>query len=201
MIEYNRSVLDQIETTMIYSGVLRKRGVPMNSTRETMKAYREHIARNVKKGDPLRKNVLTDAKRKTDRIRLGEMYCFAYPVPKNKSTLPYFDQLPLMICTKIDRNGFEGINLHYFPPGMRENLFLSLMDQRTTSSFGEQSRIKPPIGVGLGYRSYLRRKVFSSIIHIKATDWFSALYLPIENFYGREANKVWRDTIAAENKL
>jgi len=53
----------------------------------------------------------------------------------------------------------------------------------------------------LGYRSYLRRKVFSSIIHIKATDWFSALYLPIENFYGREANKVWRDTIAAEIKL
>ena len=195
MIDYSKSVFDQIEKTMILSGVLRKRGILSVSIREAMKEYKTYIRSSTKKGDVLRKNVLRDVKRKADRIRIGEMYSFAYPVPKYKSTLPYFDQMPVMICTKIDRNGFEGINLHYFPTELREALFENLMDQRTTGSFSEQSRFKMPIDVRSGYRTYLKRKVFSSIIHIRATDWFSALYLPVENFYGREANKVWLDTI------
>lgn len=188
MINYNKSVLDQIEYTMIVSGVLKKRGVPVNSVSETMKEYKQFIQSSIKKTNLLQKNILTDVKRKADRLRVGEMYCFAYPVPKYRDTLPFYDQIPVVICTEVNRNGFEGVNIHYFPIEEREKFFKNIVERRTAVSFGEQTRFKMPMEVDIGYRSYLKRKVFSSIIHIRATDWFSALYLPIQKFYGRRWN-------------
>ena len=60
------------------------------------------------------------------QLEIGKMYMFAYD-PATKETLPYWDNLPLVVICDPLPTGFSGINLHYLSPLLRANLLDRLM--------------------------------------------------------------------------
>ena len=57
---------------------------------------------------------------------LGEMYILSYN-PENQKTMRYWDAQPCVFVIENHRDGFLGINLHYYPINMRKSLFNALM--------------------------------------------------------------------------
>jgi len=61
--------------------------------------------------------------RKSNAVMLGRVYAFRYD-PKNKNTLSFFDETPLVIPFDfkdgVDSLGFLGINLHFIPRYQRK---------------------------------------------------------------------------------
>jgi len=81
-----------------------------------------------------------------NRLFQGQMVFFKYkPISEsfiNKNT--YYDIFPLVMITEVYRGGFEGINLHYIQPNLRQFLFDAIM------------RGLPTIKAGMEWRNRIR---------------------------------------------
>lgn len=163
-----------------------------------------------------RNRLLSDSRTRarTEFLR-GRMYAFVYD-PKTKKTLPYYDRFPLAILIEpaLDRktgqaNGFYGLNMHYLAPKTRALFLDTLMEYTTTRELDERTRFtltyqllkkaakfrefKPC------FKHYLPEHVISQMVEIKAPDWITACYLPVDHFAKRGRYYVWADSMRKIN--
>ena len=98
----------------------------------------------------------------------GHMYLFEYNA-KYRTKLPYYDEFPLVYVIKATRTEFWGANLHYLSPKKRVWCIKRLMD----------GRVDIP---RVCFHKYLLSNVGGYLLDLAATEWTTAILLPIENF-------------------
>lgn len=141
--------------------------------------------------------------KRMDKSAIGEMCMFFYDA-KNKKTLPYWDQVPLIfVVDDTDPAHFLGINLHYLSPFRRAQLMDALyaiaekhddkilrlkLSYRVLRASSKFSAFKPCL------KSYLKPNVKSRFLYVPPKMWDHALLLPTQRFVGASSEKVWRDS-------
>ena len=138
-----------------------------------------------------------------NRNLVGTVHMFRYN-PKEKLTLPYYDQYPVVIIVGKARGGFNALNLHYLPVNLRIR-FLDMLYQYTTNDrFDETTRfmsfwnrinkglmkkfLKPMI------KTYLTDNIDGYICKVPASEWEIAAFLPFQRFRKKNQSVVWRDS-------
>ncbi len=129
----------------------------------------------------------------------GNMYMMFYDA-KFKKKLPWYDRFPLVIPfdTRTVRNGFYGINLHYIPPLMRQNLLEEMYKYPTEDGvvigyeyFRSVSRMRPAIPC---VKKYLWSRIKRVPMQVQKEYWDVAAMLPTGNFGGTNTNTVYADS-------
>jgi hypothetical protein len=149
----------------------------------------------------------TDKGRAKSQLRgdqvYGSMYFFEYD-PKHKDTLPYYDRFPLIFPINKVKGGILGMNMHYLPPKMRAQLMDALYTVSSDKSYDENTVLnlsykmlqsasqfrffKPTV------KMYLAKQVRSRFIKINASEWDTALFLPVQSFQKQSQGVVWADS-------
>ena len=134
----------------------------------------------------------------------GKLYMFYYD-PKYKETLPYYDRFPLVFPYKAMNNGFMGLNMHYLPHFQRVQLMTRLMAFANNKNLDNTTKIKYSWELINGVsrfklaesciKHYLKDHVDSMFIEIPASEWHTAMMLPVERFVGANKNKIWGESI------
>ena len=133
----------------------------------------------------------------------GSMYFFEYD-PKHKDTLPYYDRFPLIFPINKVKGGILGMNMHYLPPKMRAQLMDALYSVSSDNNYDEGTVLninykllqrasncrvfKPTV------KRYLAKQVRSKFIKIAASEWDTALFLPVQSFQKQSQGTVWADS-------
>ena len=151
-----------------------------------------------------RKVMNSDSEQVRNSIVPGSLYMFLYD-PKLKDTLPYYDKFPLVFPFKKVPGGFLGLNMHYLPYQARVTLLQRLMDFKTDSKMNENTKIKFSWSLINGVskfkwaepcvKHYLTSHVRSTFRKIDASDWATAMMLPVEQFVGASKNQVWANSM------
>ena len=145
------------------------------------------------------------------RPSAGRLNFYFYD-PKGKKTLPYYDIFPLVIPIKPYNGGrgVLGMNFHYLPYRLRENLMKKLIgylneeeleayldvSYNDIKGFTRYKEAKPTLHKYDLTGSYVR----SQFIHIEPNEWTTALHLPVEEFRSRGGGmgvtkaEVWGDS-------
>ena len=137
------------------------------------------------------------------RISPGFLYMFAYD-PKYKEELPYYDRFPLVFPYATAPGGFMGLNMHYLPYQMRVTLLDRLMTFANNDKMDETTKIKYSWQLIDGVsryklaqpciKRYLNQHVMSPFRRIEASDWATAMMLPVEQFTKATREQVWTDS-------
>ena len=132
-------------------------------------------------------------------MQMGKMYMFRYD-PKHKTKLPYYDTFPLVIPIEKYSDGFLGLNMHYLAPKLRVDLLAGLMTITNNKSMNENTRMmvtynmlnstKRPRYFKPTLKRYLATHVQSSFLNIKADEWETAIFLPVQDFRKAGASTV-----------
>ena len=110
-----------------------------------------------------------DTNRVRNNVREGHLYLFEYKA--TKKYLPYYDQFPLVYVTKrSSSNDFFGTNLHYINPKYRYTVIKNLIENDTLNV--------PKIT----FHKYLDSNVLGRFLDLGKDEWYTAIYLPIDNF-------------------
>lgn len=134
---------------------------------------------------------------RAEGIDIGDMYYFRY-VAKHRDTLPYWDSYPMIFPFNILPDGFMGLNLHYVHPVVRAVLLDSL---ESVSKKKDAMAINWQILKGASQQPYIRhtvkRYLFSQVsshfVKIEKRDWMPAMLMPLQQFHGASAEKVWSE--------
>lgn len=131
------------------------------------------------------------------------MYMFFYD-PKHKKTLPYYDTFPLIFPFKKTNKGFLGINLHYLPLTMRAKLMDALYEITNNDRYDKSTKLQISYNILNSasrfkffrpcIKQYLSNHVKSRFVNIQASDWDTALWLPVERFKKQSKDQVWKDS-------
>lgn len=142
--------------------------------------------------------------RLTSKMVPGKLYLFYYD-PKHKDTLPHYDRFPLVFPYKVTKQGFMGLNMHYLPYYHRIQLMTRLMQFASNKNLDENTKLRYSWALIAGMakfkmaeaciKHYLSDHVDSMFIEIPATDWHTALMLPVEKFVGSNKSTVWQESI------
>ena len=137
------------------------------------------------------------------RISPGFLYMFAYD-PKYKEELPYYDRFPLVFPYATAPGGFMGLNMHYLPYQMRVTLLDRLMTFANNDKMDETTKIKYSWQLIDGVsryklaqpciKRYLNQHVMSPFRRVEASDWATAMMLPVEQFTKATREQVWTDS-------
>lgn len=136
------------------------------------------------------------------QLDVGKMYMFAYD-PMTKETLPYWDNLPLVVICDPLPTGFSGINLHYLSPLLRANLLDRLMpsvdkvdsDSKLRSNWSFVRNFSRFPETRKSTKRYLTQQIRGQMIEVNPRHWKSAVFLPVQQFQGASASKIYRDTM------
>ena len=138
------------------------------------------------------------------RIVPGELYMFQYD-PKLKDTLPYWDMFPLVFPFRRLKDGFIGLNMHYLPYNLRVRVLDALVEHANNQNMDETTRIKFSWSIIQGasrlkiaepcVHRYLIQHVKSPFKRVVASDWATAMMLPVERFVGSSKQQVWTDSL------
>jgi hypothetical protein len=131
----------------------------------------------------------------------GEMYLFAYDA-KTKDTLPYWDMFPLVFPFSKTKDSFIGLNLHYIDYPLRVKLLDRLMEFKNNANMDHTTKLrlswstissasKLKIAQPCVHK-YLISHLQSPLKKIDASDWVTALMLPVERFVGSSKQSVWK---------
>lgn len=196
----NKSVLeilkDEFKTAMT-TGDLR------TASRHSPQAadwYYQFIRNNIKSMNAL--EGLRSGKN-TTRISPGEFVIYSYD-PKTKDSLPFYDTMPLILCTSITPKGWYGIAFHYIPPKIRlliikEMYKVSKMTANDNMKFKLSWQKATALGHALGQdkwmkhsiKQYLLSHVKSDIIRVKGDNIEPMLFLPLARFKKANQQQVW----------
>lgn len=137
------------------------------------------------------------------KIIPGKLYLFYYD-PKFKATLPFYDRFPLVFPFKAMKDGFLGLNMHYLPYYHRVQLMSRLMQFASSHTLDANTKLKYSWSLIDGVskfktaepciKHYLLNHVQSKFIEVPATDWHTAMMLPVERFVGSNKTNVWVDS-------
>ena len=125
------------------------------------------------------------------RMQIGQLVTFEYEA-KSADELPYWDRFPLVYITKVHRDGWTGMNLHYLHPRMRARLFYE-MDSRNINIIDNDLS-------NLCTKRYLADHVVVEPRKFPKDLWEIAIQLPFENFENKTNNYVWRQTSMKKKK-
>lgn len=138
-----------------------------------------------------------------NRVVPGKLYMFFYEA-KGKDDLPYFDQFPLVFPFDRDATGFIGLNMHYLPYILRVRLLDRLLTYSTNTKMDQTTRLKfqwatisAASRLALAkpcVHRYLISHVKSQFLEVDASQWFTAMMLPVERFSGASKQAVWADS-------
>lgn len=152
--------------------------------------------------------MMTGGSKFSQRVMIGKMYSYYYD-PKGKDTLPYYDRFPLVLVVGPAQGGFYGMNLHYLPHRLRARLLDQLMRYANNKTLTENTRLKLNYDLLSAssrlrlfqpcFKHYLYGHVQTRLLNIPATDWYTAIMLPVERFVNTTPNKVWRESIRGLN--
>lgn len=136
----------------------------------------------------------------TSKIRPGKLYLFYYD-PKHKATLQHYDRFPLVFPFKSLENGFLGLNMHYLPYFLRVQLMTRLLQYANNKNLDDNTKLNYSWSLINGVakfksaepcvKHYLKDHVQSLFIDIPASDWHTAMMLPVERFVGSNKSNVW----------
>ena len=139
----------------------------------------------------------------TNKIKIGFLYMFFYE-PKTRNKLEYFDKYPLVIPMRLERNGFNGLNLHYIEPKYRLILMENLRPMILNKNVSELQRLKMSYSIlqrSSRYKyykpcmkSYLYNNCKSLFLKIDSEDWETTLMLPTERFIKSNKKDVWKES-------
>jgi len=152
--------------------------------------------------------VSSDIGKFATELTIGKMYLFNYD-PLTKADLPYWDELPLVVISEPLPTGFSGINLHYLSPLLRAELVERLMQPVADSKEGitlddravmrsnwqfikNFSRFPEVRG---SIKRYLNQQIRGRLFEVHSAHWKSAVFLPVQQFQGASASKVYRDSM------
>ena len=141
----------------------------------------------------------------TQFANTGYLYFFMYDAKwKNTPQLPYYDYFPCTIPIEQYNDGFLGLNLHYLPPVLRAQLFDNLLTlKRKTIDRGRPDqylKISYQIVKGMSQlykpcvKRYLNTQFRSKFAKVPFDEWENAVFLPVQDFRGATAKKVWADS-------
>ena len=190
------SLFDTLQANAFRSGITAR-------TKESQDWFKDNIE---KLKMPARQALLKDkALEPTSKLVYGNMFMYFYD-PKHKKTLPYYDRFPLTIMVDANKNGFQGLNLHYLRPDIRAEFLDRLMNlgpktltdkSRLTNlrydliqSTKKYKEFKPC------FKSYLNEHVRSRIVRVPMTEWQIAIFLPTEQFKKAGKAKIWKESIS-----
>jgi hypothetical protein len=141
------------------------------------------------------------AKDKFSGIMPGMFYAFKYD-PVGKTTLPYYDKFPLILCLKKVERGFLGLNFHYLSPKDRAYFMDKLYRYRHfDEDLGEvinisYEELKKKFSLR-HYKACIKRYRFGHIknmfMQIHGYEWKVALFLPSDVF-NAPRSVVWKDS-------
>lgn len=142
--------------------------------------------------------------RKTNRFKVGELYCFYYN-PKGKDDLPYYDRFPLVLILEKYPDGFLGLNLHYLPIKYRIAFLDKLLSMASYNENDEIKRIRVTYDILNATRrfrefkpclkQYLFGHVKSKMLAIQPNEWEVAIFLPMHQFKGAKPQEIWNESI------
>lgn len=130
---------------------------------------------------------------------VGGMFFFLYD-PKYKDKLPWWDKFPLVVPFDVNNDGFIGLNLHYLPPGPRKALIEKLVSyKKKAGSPDAYMKISYPLlkqaARSVEFEACIHRYLFSQmrsqLVKVDDSAWVNATMLPVQQFQGASARKVW----------
>ena len=141
---------------------------------------------------------------------VGRMYLFYY-VPKGILTLPHYDMFPVIFLMKMERDYFDGLNLHYIPLDMRQEFFNLVIQRINNGRFDKQSFLRIDYDFLSQFRKYrafrpcYKRYALSNVrgrvINVPASEWETVMNLPTaiwrkqpEDLVHIESRKAYRTT-------
>jgi hypothetical protein len=158
----------------------------------------------IRKPSNIASTISREADRKATFLKIGMLYCFFYD-PKTKSDLPYWDRFPMVLILEKYPDGFLGLNLHYLPLKFRIAFLTKLMKFALLNTDHDIKRMRISYEILTASRRfaefrpclkrYLISHMRSRVLTIKPDEWDVATMLPIQQFRGAQAPKVWRDSV------
>lgn len=149
------------------------------------------------------KVIQSDPQQLRAQVFPGFLYMFAYD-PKFKETLPYYDMFPMVFPFRKVPGGFFGLNLHYLPYPLRVTLLDRLMTFANNEKMDQTTKIKYSWQMIDGVsrynlaqpcvKHYLNDHVRSPFRLVEASDWATAMMLPVERFQGATKEQVWTES-------
>ena len=180
-----------------------------NAARKSQAWFDQQVLMINRQGITPRKALASGSEPLTNNIMPGNMYMFYYDA-KTKDTLPYWDRFPLLLPFKKTATGFMGLNLHYLPYQMRVVLLDRLTVFRNNSKMDETTKLRYSWELINGVskykaaepciKQYLNGHVRSPFKKVNASDWATAMMLPVESFVGSSKVNVWQDSKRTINK-
>lgn len=125
----------------------------------------------------------------SSNIGPGTMATYFYD-PKWKHVLPYYDKFPLILCVKMYKDGFLGLNFHYLHPVMRAKLMDSIdkINEINWDNVSKIKQIRPTV------KRYLYKHITSKVVILNDDEKELALFLPIERFEKQNKQTVWKES-------
>jgi len=133
----------------------------------------------------------------------GKMYMFWYN-PKLKKELPYYDAFPLIILLDVGSDHMTGLNLHYLPIRLRQNLFYGMLNRVSSSKFNSSTYLKITYDYLKAssdldafrpcFKKYLTKQIRGRIVNVPAQEWEVAIHLPTSSFHKKDAAYVYSES-------
>ena len=193
-----KNVFDALDELFKDTGI--KRG-----SKEALKWYKELLREMFDLSDVSpEETFLRDQSRMVQKSgmlrRTGRMFLFNYK-PKTRSTIKYYDSLPLVYVIKFTKDGFLGLNLHYLDIQQRTRLFTALQVLLSGDIENDMTRLRINYQILKGarkfryyrpcIRKYKTRFIGSRVLLIPPKDWGIAIHLPVERFIKKTKYQVW----------
>jgi len=175
-------------------------------TKKSLQWYRQQVGKIVA---PSRASLMKDPDRTASNIFMGGMFLYFYEA-KFKKVLPYWDKFPLTIIIDKKSDGFTGLNMHYLNPVGRLRLFEALLSTMNNRKYDSTTRMKLTYNILKAstkyaafrpcFKKYLAGHVRSKFLSVPASDWATALFLPVAQFQKQTAAQVWKESQAIIRK-
>jgi len=125
--------------------------------------------------------------KKVTKPEPGKLYLSIYDA-KYKDTLPVWDSAPLCMYWKADAQHIMGLNFHYLPPKVREQLFKILKKAAGDRKYPQISsalvaRIAQQKVFAPAVHKYLFSHFKSNLIEIPVEEWENVIHLPLAKWH------------------
>lgn len=133
----------------------------------------------------------------------GRMYTFFY-YPRDRAKLPYYDMFPVIILLKMEKEYFQGINLHYLPTELRQDFFLRVLERANKQRYDKQTFLRITYeylgqyrkfrAFKSGLKNYSLGQVRGRIVNVPSSEWEIVMNLPVAWWRKQPEYKVHTDT-------
>ena len=189
-------IIEQYKTELKDSGIKKLSKESSEWFTEKMEALRTPINRRNLQSEVMALNGIKAP-------HIGRMYMFFY-VPKGIQTLPYYDMFPVVILMKIEREYFQGMNLHYLPLDLRQELLVNLQERVNNRSYNKQTFLRIDYDYLSSYRRYRAFKpcyktyslgnVRGRVVNVPSSEWEVVANLPCSQFRKKPEDLVHVDS-------